>query len=206
MTGAMCSVRWRSQTRVFLAASLCVLSCARSSASDDDVLSYGDPSLRAAVDARSRPIYEAAAKPDAKRVFLMTLANPLSLPGAQGTEATGVVVEGAFGRIVVKVWTKRGQYSVEYYRTPEALLFVYETFVYFAERAPRRAWRNFMGLPAWERRSYFDERNRIGFAEARGKDAPSPGSGGRRLIAQADRVTKLVQERFSQDHSDRPEG
>ena len=42
-------------------------------------------------------------------------------------------------------------------RSPEGtLLFVYETFVYFTETAPSDAWRNFMGLAAWERRSYFE--------------------------------------------------
>jgi hypothetical protein len=160
-----------------------------------DVRTYGDPSLRAAVDTHSHSIYDVADKPDAKRISLMTRGNPLSFPGAEGTEATGVLVEGSVGRIVVNVWTKRGRYSVEYYRAQDTLLFVYETFAYFEERAPRHAWRNFMGLAVWERRSYFDERNRIGFAESRGADAPPPGSDGTRLIAQAERLAKLIQER-----------
>ena len=186
-------MRGGSVTRtLFLVAVLVAPSAARVRADDAELRTLGDPALRAAVDARTRPIYDAAARPDAKRVFLMTRANPLSLEAARGTEATGVVVEGTVGRIVASVWTKSGKYSVEYYRTSQALLFVYETFVYFEEEAPRGAWRNFMGQAAWERRTYFDDRQSVGFAEARGPNAPPPGADGPPLIDRAQRMARLL--------------
>jgi len=153
----------------------------------------GTPSVRSAVDARTRPIYEAASRPAASRRFLFTTDNVLGLPDAVGTEATGEAAGPAGGRLIANVWSKSGRYSAEYYRSQDGtLLFVYETFVYFSDKAPSDAWRNFMGLAAWERRSYFDDNRAIGYAASIGKQAPAPGTGSAELRGQADRLARAI--------------
>jgi hypothetical protein len=164
-------------------------------AGESELRTYGDPSLRTMVDVRTRAIYEAASDPGSRRMFLITRGNPMSVKDARGTEATGTMVEGAVSRIIATVWTKEGKYSVEFYRTGETLIMVYETFTFFEESAPPGAWRNFMGLAAWERRVYFDAHRNIGYAEARGLQAPAPGVGGERLQQEAQRLAELLHKR-----------
>jgi hypothetical protein len=159
-------------------------------ASAADERQFGDVSLRPKVEARTRSIYEAGSRPETSRRFLFTTDNLLAVPEAVGTEASAT--SGTTGdRLVATVWSKTGKYSVEYYRSPEGvLLFVYETFVYFTDTAPSDAWRNFMGLAAWERRIYFDDNHAIGYATSQGKHAPPPGSGAAELREQAVRLAK----------------
>ncbi|MFI5184661.1 MAG: hypothetical protein ACHQNV_09695 [Vicinamibacteria bacterium] len=157
------------------------------------VRTFGDPSVRSAVESRTRAIYDAASNQESRRLFLMTRTNPLSVPDAMGTEATGVIVGPVVARMLASVWTKRGKYSVEYYRAEEGLLMVYETFAYFEEAARRDAWRNFMGLAAWERRTYFDARQAVGYAETQGMEGPAPGADGTRLREQVERLARLLQ-------------
>jgi hypothetical protein len=165
-------------------------------ASEADERRSGDPSFRPKVEARIRSIYDAASRPDASRSFLFTTDNLLAVADGVGTEGTGVKAGSAGGRLVATIWSKQGKYSVEYYRSQEGtLLFVYETFVYFTDKAPSGAWRNFMGLPAWERRSYFDSGSAIGYAASWGKHAPAPGSGAAELREQAERLAKALGER-----------
>ena len=156
---------------------------------------YGDPSLRTAVDAQTKRIYDVASGPSSQRIFVITRGNPMRVKEARGTEVTGTVAEGAISRIVATVWTKEGKYSVEFYRAGKTLLMVYETFTFFEESAPLGAWRNFMGLAAWERHVYFDSQQNIGYAEARGLRAPAPGVGGKQLQERAQRLAQLLQER-----------
>ena len=73
----------------------------------------GNPSLRAVIDARTRPIYDALERPESRRTFLQTTENLLNVPDAVGTEATMVVSPTAGARIVATTWTKLGKYSVE---------------------------------------------------------------------------------------------
>jgi hypothetical protein len=156
----------------------------------------GDPSLRPRVEARTRLIYDAASKSDSPRTFLLKTDNVLGVADAVGIEATGVSAGSAGARLVATVWSTQGKYAVEYYRSQEGrLLFVYETFVFFADRAPAGAWRNFMGLPAWERRSYFEDGGSIGYAVSLGKQAPAPGSGAAELHATCERLAKALGQR-----------
>lgn len=153
---------------------------------------FGDPSLAPKVEARTRSIYDAGSRPETSRRFLFATDNLLAVPEAVGTEASAT--SGPAGdRLVATVWSKTGKYSVEYYRAPEGrLLFVYETFVYFNDTAPADAWRNFMSLGAWERRTYFDDSQAIGYATSRGKHAPPPGSDAAALREQAARLAKAL--------------
>jgi hypothetical protein len=172
-----------------------VLTQAGAAPTDVDERVLGDPSLRAKVEARTRSIYDGASRPEASRRFLFTTHNLLALADAVGTEASATSASTG-ERLVATVWSKAGKYSVEYYRSPEGtLLFAYETFVYFSDKAPSGAWRNFMGLPAWERRSYFDDSHSIGYSAAWGKHAPAPGVGATELGAQADRLAKALAQR-----------
>lgn len=177
--------------------SLFALLIAQSAAapSTTDERLFGDSSLRPKVEGRTRLIYDAGSRPETSRRFLFTTDNLLAVPEAVGTEANAT--SGSAGeRLVATVWSKTGKYSVEYYRSPEGLLlFVYESFVYFTDTAPSDAWRNFMGLAAWERRSYFDGSHAIGYAASRGKHAPPPGSGATELREQAKRLAQALGQR-----------
>jgi hypothetical protein len=181
------------RTLVVLTAVLSSIASLSSAGDEVQVRTFGDPSIRKAIDDRSHAIYDGVNKPGARHVSLITRDNPFSLPAATGTEATAVFIEGIVGRIVASVWTRRGKYSVEYYYGPEGLLLVYESFAYFEDVAPRGTWRNFMGLPGWERRSYFNADHIVAYAEARGGGAPPPGSDGIRLNDRSRRITSLIQ-------------
>jgi hypothetical protein len=81
------------------------------------------------------------------------------LPGVKRSrcaEVVGYSADGQLSRIVASAWTPRGKYSVEYYLRQGALIHVYETLAFFEEAAPKGAWRNFMRIPAWERRVYLN--------------------------------------------------
>jgi hypothetical protein len=175
---------------ILTAVLLVICALAPAWAGEPDLRTYGDPSLRTAVDAQRRAIYDIASGPSSQRFFVITRANPMHVKGARGT-----VVEGTIGRIVATVWTKEGKYSVEFYRAGKTLLMAYETFTFFEESAPPGAWRNFMGLAAWERHVYFDSQQNIGYAEARGLKAPAPGIGGEQLQERAQRLAQLLQKR-----------
>lgn len=164
-------------------------------AGESELQTYRDPSLRTTVDAQTKAIYDAASGPDTQRIFLITRGNPMSVKGARDTEVTGTMVEGEISRIVAAAWTEEGKYSVEFYRAEKKLLMVYETFTFFEESSPLGAWRNFMGLAAWERRAYFDSRQEIGYAEARGTQAPKPGADGKQLQERANHIEDLLQKR-----------
>jgi hypothetical protein len=174
---------------------LLLISPATSALADEfEVRTYGDASLRKLVDDRARVIYGALSDPGSRHFFLMTRVNPICQKDAFGTEVSGTVTIGKLSRIVATVWTKEGKYSIEFYRDGETLIMVYETFTFFEEAAPHGAWHNFMGLAAWERRAYFHE-HRIGYAEARGPQAPAPGVGGEQLQKQATRLAQLLRKR-----------
>src|SRR5215470_10066693 len=153
------------RTLALLAALLTCNLSVSSSSNEDEVRAFGDPSIRKAIDARAHAVYDNTNKPDVQRIFLITWDNPLSLPDAVGTEASGAFVEGgAVARVVASVWTRHGKYSAEYYQGKNGLFLVYESFVFFENTAPRGAWHNFMGLPAWEGRTYFNEDHSVGYA------------------------------------------
>ena len=174
---------------------LVICSIAPAWAAESDLQTYGDPSLRTAVEAQTRRIYDVASGPGGQHIFVMTRGNPMHVKEAQGTEVIGTVVDGVISRIVATAWTKEGKYSVEFYRAGKTLLMVYETFTFFEESAPPGAWHNFMGLAAWERHVYFDPKQKIGYAEARGLRAPVPGVGGEQLQERAQRLAQLLQKR-----------
>jgi hypothetical protein len=173
-----------------------VIALCRQQPSPSEVRTFGAPPSRVAVEAETHLVYDAVTKPESGHVGLYTRANPLAIPHAQGTELTADLAGGVIGRIVAYVWTPDGKYSVEYYRAHGELIMTAEGFSYFEERAPSGAWHNFLGLAAWERRSYFAH-GRLVFAESRGKQAPAPGTSGDRLLEQGGRLTALLQRRLA---------
>jgi hypothetical protein len=160
-------------------------------AQNSELRTYGDASIRTAIDAQLKRIYELARGPGVQ-VELLTRDNPLQMGNAVGTELSAAIIDGSAGRIVGTVWTKRGKYSIEFYRVGEKLIMVYETFSFFVESAPRETWRNFMGLPAWESRIYYGAQGEVGYAETHGSQAPAPEINGRKLQQQAEHVVKLL--------------
>jgi hypothetical protein len=151
---------------------------------------FGDPSLKEAILEETREFY---GKETAK-TFLLTNDNVLEVDGANSTELERSLVTGAFVRIVAFISTGRGKYGVEYYLRNGRLVFVYETFEYFAKNAPAGAWQNFRHIAAWERRSYFRARV-VAYSAAIGKGAPEPGGDGKRLQEQARHAVELLANR-----------
>lgn len=115
--------------------------------------SYGDPSLEEADSAEVRFIYRHATG----WKTVLTQENLLDLSKCRGIEITAGFVENAPRRILINAWTDKGKYAAEYYYRGDQLLFVYDTFEYYEDAAPPQPWRNFKGLPAWERRTYFKD-------------------------------------------------
>ena len=160
-------------------------------AQNSELRTYGDPSVRTGVDAQLKVIYERANGPGV-HVELLTRDNPLQLRDAVGTQLSASIIDGSAGRIVGTIWTKRGIYSIEFYRVGEKLLMVYETFSFFVESAPPDAWHNFMGLPAWESRIYYGAQGDVAYAESHGSQAPAPVINGKELQQEADRLDKIL--------------
>jgi hypothetical protein len=161
---------------------------------------FGDPSARALIDERAHAIYDTATQSNVEQVAVLTRNNPLSLGHATGTEATGYVIDGFIRRIVANVWTTRGRYALEYLQDPSGLVLVYESLAQFEDVAPKNAWHNFLGLPAWERRTYFDSKHTLAYAETCGVGAPGPGADASRLSDQAQRLTALLQRQLVLRH------
>lgn len=106
------------------------------------------PELRREIEPELRTIYDTAKT----RVFLLLSSCP---PGLKHCDLTGYYAGETLARIVVLGWEDRGRRAIEYYFRGGALIHIYESFEYVAEAAPADAWKNFKGLPAWERRVYF---------------------------------------------------
>jgi hypothetical protein len=160
-------------------------------AQNSELRPYGDPSVRTAVDAQLKRIYELTTGPGV-HIELLTKENPIQLSDAVGAEFSASLVDGSPARIVGTVWTKQGKYSIEFYRVGGRLIMVYETFAFFVEAAPPDAWHNFMGLPAWESRIYYGSQGEVAYAESRGTQAPAPESNGKKLQQDAARLDKLL--------------
>ena len=160
-------------------------------AQNSELCTYGDPSVRTAVDAQLKRIYERTAGPGVQ-IELLTRDNPLQLKNAMGTELSASIIDGSAGRIVGTVWTQRGKCSIEFYRVGNKLLMVYETFSFFVESAPRDAWHNFMGLPAWESHIYYGAHGEVAYAERHGSQAAAPEIDGKKLQQEAGRLDKLL--------------
>ena len=160
-------------------------------AQNSELRTYGDPSIRTAIDVQLKRIYELATGPGVQ-IELLTRDNPLQLRNAVGTELSAAIIDGSAGRIVGTVWTKRGKYAIEFYRVGDKLIMVYETFSFFVESAPRDTWHNFMGLPAWESRIYYGNQGEVGYAETHGSQAPAPEINGTKLQQEAEHLDKLL--------------
>jgi hypothetical protein len=110
----------------------------------------GDETVRREVEPVVRRIYDAGRDP----VFLLMKSGVPGFKRSKYAEVAAYVADGELCRIVASTWLPRGKYSVEYYLRQGTLLQVYETLVFDEKEAPARVWRNFMHLPAWERRIY----------------------------------------------------
>jgi hypothetical protein len=174
-----------------VAAILALIFAGETFAQDLELRTYGDPSVRTAADAQLKRVYELVTGPGV-HIELLTRDNPLQLRSAVGTELSAAITDGSAGRIVGTVWTKRGKYSIEFYRAGDKLLMVYETFSFFTETAPRDTWHNFMGLPAWESRIYYGPQGEVAYAETHGSRAPAPEINGKKLWQQAKRLDELL--------------
>jgi len=147
----------------------------------------GDSAAESAVLAQTRESYGK----NTAQVFLMTSNNVLGLDSPLGTELQGQLVGSDLVRVVATAFTKQGKYAAEYYMRNGNLLFVYETFEYFQERAPAGAWHNFKHIAAWERRSYF-RNGSVAYGASRGKGAPEPGAHAKDLQVHAHHLAQLL--------------
>lgn len=124
----------------------------------------GDSTLKHVMAPQVRAIYDR----QSQWVFGLTRENIVRIEGATATEFRAAQAEGSFHRIIATVWTTQGKYAAEYYLSDDTPIYVYEAFEYFEEAAPIEAWRNFKGLPGWERRSYLND-NAVGYIESSGR-------------------------------------
>ncbi len=156
----------------------------------------GKQAVKAEVEAVTRAIYDGAKD----WVFSLKRTERPDGRGIFASDVQGGFVEGKLARILATDWTSNGKYQVEFYLSGDALVFAYETFEWYEGREPRAAARNFRGLAAWERRSYF-KKGKIAYAEATGTGGPPPGEGGEQLAARAAELVKLLEARRAQSPS-----
>jgi hypothetical protein len=119
-----------------------------------------DLELKRQIEAENRIVYKDAQT----RVFRLANHCP---PALKLCEVTGFYLGDSLRRVVVAGWEDRGRRAAEYYLRDGAVTFIYETLEYLPEQAPTGAWRNFKGLPAWERRAYFRD-GKAGHVETEG--------------------------------------
>jgi len=129
--------------------------------------SEGDASLKPAIDAEAREIYEKSGQP----VFLLLRAAPVGLKGYRDLEVTGYYRDGVFKRIVLTAWDAHGKLGLEYYIRSNSVFYIYEDREFYEEAAPKGAWRNFKHIPAWERRIYLRNGD-AGYIESTGLSEP----------------------------------
>ena len=127
----------------------------------------GNIAIRSRVDGELKQIYGSAGA----RAFLIRRSGLPGISHARDVEVTAYRSGGELRRVVLSGWTDRGKHSSEFFYRDGALIFVYETLVFFEDAAPRDSWRNFMKMPAWERRVYLGERLDY-YAETTGSGAP----------------------------------
>lgn len=157
---------------------------------DDQRRTFGDPKQKERIRKKTSAIYEKGGD----WLFILTRQDLLRLNTLEGMELRAIYSDGYFTRVIAMALAEKGKYNVEFYLEKDALLFAYETFEYYLERAPPRAWRNFKGLAAWERRSYFLN-SRIVYAETRGRNAPKAGTGSKALINTANRLIAILKKK-----------
>ena len=150
----------------------------------------GDSAVERAILAQTREFYGKATA----QLFLMTSENVLGLDGPLGTEMHGELVGSDLVRVVAMAFTKQGKYAAEYYMRDGNLMFVYETFEYFQENAPAKAWQDFKHIAAWERRSYF-RNGLVAYGATRGEGAPEPGANAKDLQNHAHHLAQLLANR-----------
>jgi len=131
----------------------CLFVCLMSAAAQD-------AELKRQIDAETRTMYDKAQS----RVFRLASACP---PEWKLCEVTAFYAGDSLARVVVAGWEDRGRWAAEYYLRGDAIIFIYESLEYLPEKAPIGAWRNFKGLPAWERRTYFRD-GKAGHVETQG--------------------------------------
>ena len=153
----------------------------------------GDSSLVAATYATTRIIYDSSSAP----VFSFTRTNVLGIIGATATELQGSFFKGRVSRVVAGTWGSAGQYAIEYYFTNDSLIFSFESFQYVVEAAPLAQWRNFRGLPAWERRIFWKGED-AAFVETRGISTELTLRDRERLHRLGDRLRELVRLRAAE--------
>jgi hypothetical protein len=155
----------------------------------------GDSSVVAATYAATRIIYDSSSAP----VFSFTRTNVLGIIGATATELQGSFLKGKVSRVVATTWGNAGKYAIEYYFTNDSLIFSFETFEYVAETAPLAQWRNFRGLPAWERRIFWKGRDAT-FVETRGISTELTPRDRERLRERGDELRGMARLRAAEIH------
>ena len=91
-------------------------------------------------------------KNDTTLIFL-TQSSFQKLP-AYGTELQVEKIKGVISRIISNCFTEKGNLAEEYWFYHGELVFVYQTFIYFIEKAPGYQPFNFRGQRFWETRFY----------------------------------------------------
>lgn len=160
-------------------------------AQEEGKVVYGDASVKASVAPLTRVIYSM----EGDWVFMLSRDSPLAFKEGFAIDLQGKVVGNQIRQLVTSEWRPAGRYSAEYYFDENNLIYVDETFEYYEEASPEDAWRNFKGLAAWERRSYF-ENGKIGFAEVVGAGDVAPGSNALHLLEAAHRLRMVLEKRY----------
>ncbi|MEO9483794.1 MAG: hypothetical protein ABJG47_10130 [Ekhidna sp.] len=87
--------------------------------------------------------------------FFFLTNTQLEAANTHGTSLTAHLRDGFINRAITISLTSNGQLSSEFYFDDQQLIYVYQTFEFFAEAPSRSKWKNFKGISGWESRYYF---------------------------------------------------
>jgi len=121
-------------------------------------ISFGNPSVQDKIKKKTSEIYDSKTKP-----YFFFTTKSFGKKSTCGMEIIAHEKSLRFNRIATKSCSDKGRLATEYYferkkagfTDKEKLIFVYQVFEYYNEKAKSDAWRNFKGLASWESRYYF---------------------------------------------------
>ncbi|HEX5170626.1 MAG TPA: hypothetical protein VFW11_15725 [Cyclobacteriaceae bacterium] len=147
---------------------------------------FGDTALISDIQAKCSSLYNTQDKTD----FFVT-KKKFYKHQVSGTNIVAYSKKGNLFRIVVNTYVRDGQLSGEYFYWENSLIMIYETLEYYAESSPEGQVKNFMGIPFWETRFYFDDSKIVAHKHTGRRDVGKDYSGGNEM-AESNNILNFV--------------
>lgn len=162
-------------------------------------IAFGDKLVQDDIKKKTAEIYNSKSKP-----YFFSTTKSFGEKSTCGTEITAYQKSLRFNRIISKTCTKLGRQTTEFYfgrkkegfTDRENLIFVYQVFEIYDEKARVDAWRNFKGLASWESRYYFVD-GILKFHQHKGRKDISEKKAGSEQKAESSKILTFVKSQIS---------